>query len=67
MLKIERDSYKFRITSTPRNLNISVRTPEEICAVVGHYYARSECAADCPVCVQIEASLAATVARAKGE
>lgn len=56
MLKIERQSYKFRITSSPQCLDISVRTPEEIGVVVRHYYGGG-CAPDCPVCAQITARL----------
>ena len=58
MLKIERDitGRKFVCTSKPKNLKITVATPEEVAKVVRHYFgfaSGKHIAATCPVCKQI--------------
>ena len=46
----------FRITSSPRNINITVSDTDEVAAVVKHYFhGMSVCAPDCPLCKQLSA------------
>jgi len=55
MLKIRHENTGFRITSSPRNLNIHVEE-EEILMAVAHYYDLSlheHGDQECPVCRQI--------------
>jgi len=43
----------FVVKSRPACLKITVKTPDEVGAVVRHYFARSTCKPGCPVCLQV--------------